>query len=181
MKKENKNLKFGFTLLELLIVVLIIGILAAIALPQYRMAVTKVKVASILPLMRRWYDAAEEYHLQHGDFCPWDCQGSDLGVNWPSDWKNSNGGSCGDSSYCSNDYWGCMGGGMRVECIHDTTGDDAFYISMYLNNVDLDEYFNGIQGKISCMAVQGTGGDKICKSLGKLFGTDGGKYNVYIL
>ena len=82
MKKIKNNCQ-GFTLIEMLVVVLIIGILAAIALPQYKMAVTKAKVAAILPIMRAWKDALMEYKLQHGDYDFNDT--SALGVSWPSD------------------------------------------------------------------------------------------------
>ena len=167
MKKEIKNLK-GFTLLELLVVVLIIGILAAIALPQYKMAVTKAKVASILPIMRRWKDALMEYKLQHGDYVNENGDSPDpatLGVNWPSDWKSGDD-PCGDNSACSNDYW-------NMSCIYneDSTGsvycsrntsDGSLFIYMYQPD---DPDYENFRDKITCLA-DGDEAQKICKALG---------------
>ena len=56
----------AFTLVELLVVVLIIGILAAIAVPQYQKAVAKSRFATLKSLTRSFYEAEKVYYLQNG-------------------------------------------------------------------------------------------------------------------
>ena len=46
-----KNIK-GFTLLEMLIVILILGILAGVGIPHYQNSVNKARVSTNMPLMR---------------------------------------------------------------------------------------------------------------------------------
>ena len=59
-----KNKK-AFTLLELLVVVLIIGILAAIALPQYQRAVDKSRFAALMDLTKAIASANERFYLNN--------------------------------------------------------------------------------------------------------------------
>ena len=70
----SEGRKSGFTLLELLVVVLIIGILASIALPQYRKAVERSKSAQAITLLKSVYQAAKAYQLANG--------------NWPEDFNS---------------------------------------------------------------------------------------------
>ena len=183
MKKEKESCKNkGFTLIEMLVVVLIIGILAGIALPQYQMAVTKARVASILPIMRRFKDALAEYKLQHGSYETEDGDRPDadtLGVNFPSDWDCDSFG-----IECWNDYWECM---VNDDAIDNHTGyvyceykPVGFAIWMYQPD-DID--FEDTRNMLTCQAEQTANKEnKVCKALGgKLIGTHFGSKNVYKL
>jgi prepilin-type N-terminal cleavage/methylation domain-containing protein len=60
----------GFTLIELLIVVAIIAILAAIAVPNFLEAQTRAKVSRALADMRSMTTAIESYYVDHNTYPP---------------------------------------------------------------------------------------------------------------
>ena len=60
--------KKAFTLVELLIVVLIIGVLTAVALPQYQTAVNKSRYAGLMPLAKSVKDAEEAQLMATGKY-----------------------------------------------------------------------------------------------------------------
>ncbi len=63
-----KNTQQGFTLMELLVVVLIMGILAAVALPQYNKAVERSKATQGLALLKTLEEAYQTAYLAKGTY-----------------------------------------------------------------------------------------------------------------
>jgi len=72
-----KKIQQGFTLIELMIVVAIIGILAAIAIPAYQNYTIRSQVTEGLTLADGWKTAIAEYYANTGN---WPAQGNLTGT-----------------------------------------------------------------------------------------------------
>ena len=72
MKKNKKNSQMGFSLIELMVVVVIIGILATVGVPQYQKFQMKAKRSEAKALLGGMYTAQKaffaEWNQYYGDF-----------------------------------------------------------------------------------------------------------------
>ncbi|HEZ6693696.1 TPA: pilin [Neisseria meningitidis] len=78
------TLQKGFTLIELMIVIAIVGILAAVALPAYQDYTARAQVSEAILLAEGQKSAVTEYYLNHGE---WPANNSSAGVASASDIK----------------------------------------------------------------------------------------------
>ncbi|MBH2236524.1 pilin [Neisseria meningitidis] len=78
------TLQKGFTLIELMIVIAIVGILAAVALPAYQDYTARAQVSEAILLAEGQKSAVTEYYLNHGT---WPSNNSDAGVATSTDIK----------------------------------------------------------------------------------------------
>ncbi|HGG9258167.1 TPA: pilin [Neisseria meningitidis] len=71
------TLQKGFTLIELMIVIAIVGILAAVALPAYQDYTARAQVSEAILLAEGQKSAVTEYYLNHGK---WPANNNSAGV-----------------------------------------------------------------------------------------------------
>ncbi|WP_428388125.1 type II secretion system protein [Mucisphaera sp.] len=76
MHTARHHLSRGFTLVEILIVVVILGILAAVVIPQFSDAAETAKASSMVSQLQTVRSQLELYMIQHNGSYP------DLGSNW---------------------------------------------------------------------------------------------------
>ncbi|HFC8184929.1 TPA: pilin [Neisseria meningitidis] len=78
------TLQKGFTLIELMIVIAIVGILAAVALPAYQDYTARAQVSEAILLAEGQKSAVTEYYLNHGI---WPANNNSAGVATSTDIK----------------------------------------------------------------------------------------------
>ena len=116
----------AFTLIDLLVVVLIIGILAAIALPQYQKAVEKTRISTMFPVLKSIVEANEIYYMENNAYTG---NVENLSVHLPANCAKIDGGgqlwSCGTDFVFDNsgeetilNY--CPGNNATYDACHDS-------------------------------------------------------------
>ena len=96
LSRARKAAHKGFTLVEILIVVIILGILAAIVIPQFADASGNARNSSAKSLLQTVRSQVELYRMQHGDQYPT----ADGAVDSAWDWTKLTG----TSTYGGNTY-----------------------------------------------------------------------------
>ena len=149
---KNLNRK-GFTLIEMLVVVLIIGILAAVALPQYFKAVEKSRSTEALSIMGSLAAAMERARLvSSNNTYPADLSSLDI------EFADVNGTPVNGSSWSTKNFNikhtpGTTVSDGNVQAVRAGTANSGYTLTRYY-----------LTGKVVC--TDGTGRGGICASLG---------------
>ncbi len=150
-----RSITRGFTLIELLVVVLIIGILAAVAVPQYKQAVLKSRMSTMMANVKTIVNALEVYYLAHGEYPNDDVTALDIEIGNCSSVGNGTF-NCTHESY---DYQGessnAVGGFLK-------NNNGLAYLQYPLHDMNTAK-----QGTRECWAdINNTAANNVCKSLG---------------
>jgi prepilin-type N-terminal cleavage/methylation domain-containing protein len=153
LAKIRKSIKGGFTLIELMVVVAIIGILAAVAIPAFMKNARKAKTAEAVTNVKKMYDGARSYYEEEmnarGSITPIAKQfphptEADKDVPTKGSCCDSDGDKCApDPTLWTDSYWQALKFSM----------DDPHYYSYTYNasGFDVDSKFSATaNGDLNC-------------------------------
>ena len=159
--------KFGFTLLELLIVVLVAGILAAVALPIYQVAVEKARFSELISLATAIDKQRQLFALSGADMPTFEridfsVPGCEVGGTYLKD------------LICSDKKIICHIDLGYVSCIRN---EEIGYVLLGKGNSSYE-----VQGYTKQCYAKGAFFGKVCRSLGgKIQGSGSLGYDIYDL
>ena len=157
MKKVKKLFKKskGFTLIEMLVVVLIIGILAAVALPQYKYSVMKTRYMRMADMARVIKDAQERYYMVNAEYGK---HFSDLDIDFYIEEITDNGKA--EQGIIDDIIITLLKDQSKISWVKE--GEDYM---MYSLRLDAANIWGGARGMCAAYPASGEQGKKICHSL----------------
>jgi prepilin-type N-terminal cleavage/methylation domain-containing protein len=158
----------GFTLVELLIVVIILGVLAAIAIPQFGSNTEEAKVSSLDTSLAELRNAVELYYHQH------DC-------TYPGAHLETDGSAVSTTAQAENAFVLQLTLYTDIDGVTSVTKDATYKYGPYLKKGMPNNPFNGLNSvncdivttDISAAASDGADGWKFYILTGRLIADDG--------
>ena len=159
----------GFTLTEILVVILIIGILAAVAIPLYEKAVATTRFSGLMPVARSIKTGEEAYWMANGGYSS---DLTKLDIELPN------------LTLDDNDFYH-YGNGQKITVNIDSTHENVRMTDDRVDNVRYVAYFDrsvNFPGETHCEALTSNPNAKqICENLGATEFGSKGSYTTYLI
>ncbi len=160
----NKNSNLGFTLLELLLVVLIIGIFATIALPRYQLGRDKAEFRKYQVMVSSLKDAYYDYFMRKGKGTK---NFDDLSVSLPSDFIISKDDNLSYQCRSNDEMFCCMSRYIYQTSAYINCGKKDLSIIYHYPLFSYKGEMSNVKGRGLCFAeIDNKRANRLCKSLG---------------